>query len=179
MAAYVILHPSATTTLVPDGPRRGTRPPYFNQLAKMNALSRWRFKRLSGISTDKRPWSNALPATHGVLELWRYADLTGKLPPSKPDSFRLADIHDLIALEKSIAGHALPSRPALRSWSVSARLALWEKGKLHLISVGVADREQSYVGWHLSTLICPPLIGETVSFTQAWLSQQLTMRGIV
>ena len=40
--------------------------------------------------------TNALGAmdfrgTHLILELWRYADLAGLIPPWKPDSFRLAE----------------------------------------------------------------------------------------
>jgi hypothetical protein len=37
------------------------------------------------ISTDKRAWSDAFPGAHLGLDLWRYADFTGLIPPWKPD----------------------------------------------------------------------------------------------
>ena len=50
--------------------------------------------------------------------------------------------------KKSIARLALRSRSALKSLSGSGRLAPWAKGKLHLLFVGVGDRDHSVVRPH-------------------------------
>ena len=38
------------------------------------------------VSTEKRAWSYAFSCAHLVLDLWRYADFAGLIPPWKPDS---------------------------------------------------------------------------------------------